>query len=88
MKVRCINDQNRWVRVDIEWWQFWIKRESRGPKENDVVTVENEFWWRGNLYYDFVEWPGESYLASEFVPIEEQYESVKFEEIKEKASVN
>lgn len=88
MKVRCINEKG-WEYTDKKWWQFW-KQGNYGPKFGDVVTVVDHEWVKGSLYYFLLECPdnADSYSASEFEPIEEQYDKVSFEQIKEKASVN
>lgn len=91
MKVRCIN-KDGWVFVKPKtWWRKEKEIDSPGPKYGDIVTVEGHRWSGGVLYYTFIEWPDEDsggYQADCFLPIEEHYESVSFEKIKEKASIN
>jgi hypothetical protein len=86
MKVTCISG-GRWEHSN-RYFPFITHKTWKGPKINDVVTVEDSVWDAGVKYYVFVEWPNESYDSQYFVPLEENYEAVTYSAIKEKASVN
>lgn len=90
MKVRCIKAD--WKIYGKK--SFWTGKSkllpSFGPKKGDVVTIEREKWIKGRLFYHLIEWPDDNavYLSTHFEPIEQQYQSVSFEKIQEKASAN
>lgn len=91
MKVRCIN-KTGWIWIR-RVKSFWRKNTAKanGPKLDDIVTIRGEYWDEGQRYYLLVEWPckdNSGWIASQFEPIVEQFQSVTFEKIKEKASVN
>lgn len=94
MKVRCIKDFGKGWRSLKKAKFFWNKDKyiyENGPKKNDIVTVKGEYWSKGEKWYKLVEWPYEesgAFTARHFIPIEEQYEKVTFENIKEKISAN
>lgn len=91
MKVICIGHlhwyyENRWRRRF-----FWSKKEpvyTTGPKKDDIVTVESEYWSEGKKYYRLVEWPkpnGGGYNSEFFRPLQESTTDLKevtFTEIK------
>lgn len=93
MKAKCINDAG-WVQkryFKILRWLCGEWEDGTGPKEGEIVTVVNEYWEEGELYYILKEWPlkhDEGFEASQFVPLKEGYNTVKFEEIKEKSCIN
>lgn len=92
MKVRCVNDSG-WVQTNRTFLFFNLKdKEVKGPSEGDVVTVLSDGWCEGEKFYKLLEWPvGDDetgWCATCFVPLEEKFEKVKLEEIKETASVN
>lgn len=96
MKVKCIG-VNQWLCRNqfIKKWP-WSKRQPKpynGPKKDEIVTVEGEYYSDGIKYYRLLEWPLQGdggYEASYFVPIDEYYSEFKevtFEKIKEKVPV-
>jgi hypothetical protein len=96
MKVKCIKGggwyfANSWVRK--HWWSKKKRKPANGPKKDDIVTVKEEFWSDGELYYRLVEWPRKDnagYDASCFVPLQEpttEYKEVDFTEIKKKTPI-
>lgn len=96
MKVVCIENvdwryRNKWYR------RFpWSKKKNApaiGPKKDDVVTVESEYWAEGKCFYRLLEWPIQpdgGYDSAFFMPLRESatdYEEVTFLElVKEKAA--
>jgi hypothetical protein len=96
MKVKCIGDAssswlNKGKMVRKHWWSKKSYATMKGPKKDDILTVEKEFWCEGVKFYLFIEWPGIfGYNSEFFVPLEESFEAVSFKEvIKEKqVSVN
>ncbi len=90
MKVRCINNLG-WVETDRKIIGIKLPdRNCDGPAYGDTLTVLNEYWEKGEKYYILLEWPcgKDGWAASGFKPIPEQYETVSFTVIKEKAGVN
>lgn len=96
MKVKCIGpDDGLWhynkkyYTTGKLWWKKKHKEMSPGPKTGNILTVEKDFWFEGRKYYVLLEWPNCGGFSSEsFVPLEEKFEAVKAEAIKEKMSVN
>src|SRR5688572_31687075 len=93
MKVVCIKN-GRWFFADRwerkHWWSKKTRVFAKGPKKDDVVTVETEYWKDGEKFYRLVEWPrtdGGGYDATCFKPLDEeksQYKEVELSEIKKK----
>lgn len=99
MKVKCIS-AGAWQVYGVftrkHWWSKKTPKPAKGPKKDDIVSVEDEHWHEGEKYYRLVEWPtppGTGYDAACFKPIDEeqaQFEEVTFSEIQKEvpASAN
>lgn len=84
MKVKCINE-GWWVENRRFLWRRF-KRKVDGPKFGDILTVIDDDWEEGIRYYQLKEWPTkkeDGWQADCFVPMENQFERVSFEHIKE-----
>lgn len=82
MKVFCINS----VGWDYDKFYLWgligpVKKDCDGPKYGDTLTVANEYYAEGKLYYHLIEWPpcegDNGFEAACFIPISEIEESVE-----------
>lgn len=83
MKVKCIKPN--WV----PWGRYVRNLFGKRKWKDDIVTVVDEYWSQGKKYYYLMEWPeGGQYDSKGFIPLEENYQSISYKEIKEKASVN
>lgn len=93
MKVKCITSTRPWrERKYIFWGNLYIGRwPVNGPKNGDIVTVISSDWDEGQEYYQLKEWPTEpeaGWDAAEFVPLQENFEKVSFEEIKKEKPIS
>lgn len=91
MKVKCIA-KKPWVMIPrkANWLGRRTPRPTKGPKDGDVVTMGNEYWYEGVKYYQLVEWPDElnsGYDSKWFVPLEQEFEKVEYETIKKENPV-
>lgn len=96
MKVKCIKpDDGLWNVVPEAyttsgslWWKKKKRATRKGPKKGDILTVVGEYWKEGEKFYELMEWPPYGYSSTSFKPIDEVYEKITTEQIKEKASAN
>ncbi len=97
MRVMCINKQNRWVSIKwkqkVTSYFFGLKKVTtevrhedpeNGPKYGDICTVTGENIVEGKKYYYLLEWSdnNDTYIASQFMPIEEVEDEVPAEKEK------
>lgn len=95
MKVRCINNAG-WIKCDRKFMGIKLPdKDCTGPKFGDIVTVVDSSYQEGEKYYTLLEWPPTAkddcgWISTMFEPIQENFESVKYSEIRkeEKVSVN
>lgn len=95
MKVKCINTSGLWECFGRStlWGLLPLPNKIvKGPKFGDVVTVVDTNWCEGDKFYELLEWPDSAdevgYLANQFVPLEEQYEQVSFEQLKKEKPIS
>jgi len=71
MKVFCINDLG-WFEVR-NYFLFTKEVDCDGPDYGDILTVTREYYEKGELYYDLMEWPpknnNDGFLASCFIQL-------------------
>lgn len=88
MKVKCINSSGEWVEFKKKSFfrkEKWVK--STGPKYGDIVTVTEQTYHEGVLYYEFLEWPSkkpadpDTWIAEMFTPLQEQLQAVTYSEL-------
>jgi hypothetical protein len=87
MKAICTkqHDSGRWEQITTKKNFFGRDKKHTnwydGPKYKDEITVTNEFWADGILWYNIKEWPPYGYHSKYFKPIEEQKEESKMKEV-------
>ena len=73
MKVFCINDFG-WC-VERNYFLFKREIDVDGPDYGDINTVLREYYSKGILYYELVEWhpehPDDGFQADCFIPLSE-----------------
>jgi hypothetical protein len=66
----CINVRGWYVDETLLWGLIKYKKDTKGPKYGDIVTVTRRCYEEGILYYELQEWPKNGEFEADcFVPL-------------------